>query len=88
MQPYIEHLLSYVRPSELAELSIVCNAGNGGAGLVIDAIESALPFHWHKVHHNPDGSFPNGVPNPLLKENRLSGKTVLLEKRIRHTIWK
>jgi len=67
---YIEHLLTYVNSENLKPLKIVCNAGNGGAGAVIDAIESQLPFEWVKVHHNADGSFPHGVPNPLLEENR------------------
>jgi phosphomannomutase len=67
---YIKHLQSYVDISNLNPLKIVCNAGNGGAGSVIDDIESSLPFEWVKVHHNPDGNFPNGVPNPLLEENR------------------
>jgi phosphomannomutase len=68
--PYIEHLLTYVNAAQLKPLNIVCNAGNGGAGAVIDAIEASLPFNWTKVHHNPDGNFPHGVPNPLLEENR------------------
>lgn len=67
---YIEHLLTYINTNNLKPLKIVCNAGNGGAGAVIDAIEGALPFTWNKVHHNPDGNFPHGVPNPLLEENR------------------
>ncbi|WP_299771346.1 phosphomannomutase [uncultured Pseudoteredinibacter sp.] len=67
---YIEHLLSYVDASALKPLKIVVNAGNGGAGEVIDALESHLPFEFIKVHHNPDGNFPNGIPNPLLVENR------------------
>ena len=54
----------------LAPLRIVVNAGNGGAGEVIDALEAHLPFEFIKVHHNPDGNFPHGVPNPLLEENR------------------
>lgn len=69
---YIKHLLSYVDVANLKPLKVVCNAGNGGAGAVIDGIESSLPFEWVKVHHNPDGNFPNGVPNPLLEENRFS----------------
>jgi phosphomannomutase len=68
--PYIEHLLTYVNAAQLKPLNIVCNAGNGGAGAVINAIEASLPFNWTKVHHNPDGNFPHGVPNPLLEENR------------------
>ena len=67
---YIEHLLSYVDVSALKPLRIVCTAGNGGAGRVVDALEPHLPFKFIKVHHEPDGHFPNGVPNPLLVENR------------------
>lgn len=67
---YVAHLLSYVDVSALAPLKIVVNAGNGGAGAVIDALESRLPVTFTKVHHHPDGHFPNGVPNPLLEENR------------------
>jgi phosphomannomutase len=46
------------------------NAGNGGAGLIIDAIEPHLPFEFVMIQHQPDGTFPNGVPNPLLEENQ------------------
>lgn len=67
---YIAHLLGYVASSELRSLKVVVNAGNGGAGAVIDAIEPHLPFEFVKVHHEADGTFPNGVPNPLLPENR------------------
>jgi phosphomannomutase len=69
-QAYVTHLLSYVNLSALKPLSIVVNAGNGGAGLIIDALEPQLPFKFRKVHHEPDGSFPNGIPNPMLAENR------------------
>ena len=72
---YIEHLLSYVDITTLKPLKIVVNAGNGGAGAVIDRLEALtgankLPFEFIKLHHQPDGNFPNGVPNPLLPENR------------------
>lgn len=67
---YIQHLLGYINGSSLRPLKIVVNAGNGGAGLVIDELASYLPFDFVKVHHKPDGSFPNGIPNPLLPENR------------------
>ncbi|WP_019531067.1 phosphomannomutase/phosphoglucomutase [Dasania marina] len=69
-EAYIEHLLSYVDVAQLKPMKIVVNAGNGGAGDVIDRIESHLPFEFIKVHHQADGNFPNGVPNPLLIENR------------------
>ncbi|WP_075185965.1 phosphomannomutase [Teredinibacter haidensis] len=67
---YLEHLLQYVDTSALKPLKVVCNAGNGGAGAVIDGLEPHMPFEFIKVHHNPDGSFPNGIPNPILPERR------------------
>jgi phosphomannomutase len=67
---YIEHLLSYVDRNALAPLKIVVNAGNGGAGPIIDLLEPHLPFEFVKLFHEPDGSFPNGVPNPMVEENR------------------
>ena len=71
-QAYIEHLLGYVDVSQLKPLKIVCTAGNGGAGRVVDLLEPHLPFKFIKLHHEPDGNFPNGVPNPMLEENRVS----------------
>ena len=67
---YIEHLFSYIDVAKLKPLKIVCNAGNGGAGAIVDALEPHLPFEFIKVHHEPDGTFPNGIPNPLLPERR------------------
>ena len=67
---YVEHLLGYVDVAALPPLRIVVDAGNGGAGRVIDLLEAHLPFEFIKLHHEPDGHFPNGVPNPLLPENR------------------
>ena len=69
---YVEHLLSYVKGSKLRSFKVVVNAGNGGAGLVVDRLEPHLPFEFVKVHHQPDSSFPNGVPNPMIEENRAS----------------
>ena len=65
-----DHVLSYVDLAKLRPLSIVCNAGNGGAGIVLDLLEDRLPFRFTKVHHEPNGDFPNGVPNPMIEENR------------------
>ena len=67
---YIRHLLSYVDITKLKPLKIVVNAGNGGAGLVIDQLQAHLPFEFVKVNHEPDGHFPNGIPNPMLEDNR------------------
>jgi phosphomannomutase len=72
MQAYVAHLLSYVETRNLKRLKIVANAGNGGAGLIVDRLEPHLPFEFIKVHHEPDGHFPNGIPNPMLEENRAS----------------
>jgi phosphomannomutase len=70
MPAYIAHLLSYVDLKRLRKLKVVVNAGNGGAGLIVDELEPHLPFEFIKVHHAPDGTFPNGIPNPMLEENR------------------
>ena len=67
---YVQHLLSYIDVASLSPLKVVVNAGNGGAGRVVDLLEPHLPFEFIKVHHESDGNFPNGVPNPLLIENR------------------
>jgi len=69
MPGYIEHLLSYVDRDRLKPLKIVVHAGNGGAGLIVDKLEPFLPFEFIKVQHEPDGSFPNGVPNPMIIAN-------------------
>jgi phosphomannomutase/phosphomannomutase/phosphoglucomutase len=75
LAPYVDHLLGYVDLHGLKPLRLVVNAGNGAAGHVIDAIEqrfaaAGVPVEFIKVHHEPDGDFPNGIPNPLLPENR------------------
>ncbi|MBX2810094.1 MAG: phosphomannomutase [Cellvibrionaceae bacterium] len=67
---YIKHLLGYVDIGKLKPLRIVSNPGNGGAGLAINELEKHLPFEFIKIHHDPDGSFPNGIPNPLEEHNR------------------
>ena len=67
---YLDHLLGYVNAASLAKLKVVVNPGNGGAGLIIDALEPHLPFEFVKVNNTPDGTFPHGVPNPMLEENR------------------
>jgi phosphomannomutase len=69
-QAYVAHLLGYVDRPSLRPLKVVVNAGNGGAGQVVDLLEPHVPFEFVKLHHEPDGSFPHGVPNPLLTENR------------------
>jgi phosphomannomutase len=74
---YLEHLLGYVDRKKLKKLKVVTNAGNGGAGLIVDALEPHLPFEFVKLHNDPDGHFPHGVPNPMLEENRAATADVL-----------
>lgn len=67
---YVQHLLSYVDAAAMKPLKIVVNAGNGGAGAIVDLLAPHLPLQFVRINHEPDGSFPNGIPNPLLPENR------------------
>jgi len=76
---YIAFLLNQVDLTQWQPLKIVVNAGNGCAGPVIDALAESLPCEFVRIHHEPDGTFPNGIPNPLLPENR--GATA---KAVRH----
>jgi phosphomannomutase len=78
---YLEHVLSYLQDAQLRRLKVVVNPGNGGAGLVIDALEPHLPFEFVKVNQQPDGTFPHGVPNPMLEQNRAA--TAELVRRTR-----
>ena len=75
LDAYVEHLLGYLQFKNIKPLKLVVNSGNGVAGHVIDALEEqfqalSVPIEFIKVHHQADSSFPNGIPNPLLPENR------------------
>ena len=76
---YIRHLLSYIDASSLRPLKVVVNAGNGCAGPLLDLLEKQLPLEIIKICHEPDGTFPNGIPNPLLPENRGITRDAVLE---------
>lgn len=67
---YVAHLLRFIDRAALKPLRLVVNAGNGCAGPVIDALAEHLPFEVIRLNHEPDGRFPNGVPNPILPENQ------------------
>jgi len=68
---YLDHLLGYLSNIDaLKPFKILANSGNGVSGPIIDLLEPHLPFEFIKLQHEPDGSFPNGVPNPLLPEGR------------------
>ncbi|CNH16837.1 phosphohexomutase domain-containing protein [Yersinia pekkanenii] len=75
LDDYIDHLMTYIDPGCINPLKLVVNSGNGAAGHVIDALEERfkinnIPLTLIKIHHEPDGTFPNGIPNPLLPESR------------------
>lgn len=76
---YINHLLGYVDLDCLKPLKVVVNAGNGCAGVVLDELETHLPFTMIKLLNEPDGSFPQGIPNPLLPENRSLTSAAVIE---------
>lgn len=81
---YIDHLMSYIDPAKIRPLKLVMNAGNGAAGHVVDAIEAKfkqlnMPVEFVKIHNDADGTFPNGIPNPILVENRDSTQNAVLE---------
>lgn len=70
MNAFIDNLSKFYDPKKIKPFKVVVNAGNGCAGLAVDAIESRLPIKMIKLFNEPDSQFPNGVPNPLLVENR------------------
>jgi len=79
---YVEHLMTYIDVAGLKPMKLVVNAGNGAAGPSLDAIEAALhakgaPIEFVKINHEPDATFPNGIPNPLLHEQQpVTGRAV------------
>ncbi|MFP3983653.1 MAG: phosphomannomutase [Desulfurivibrionaceae bacterium] len=75
---YIDHLLSFINREKLSPLRILVNPGNGCAGPVLDRLTEKLPFEFIGIQQEPDGSFPNGVPNPLLPENRQATSQAVL----------
>ena len=80
---YVQHLLGYIDLQAIKPLTLVVNAGNGAAGHVVDAIAAEfqrlnVPVTFVKVHNDADGTFPNGIPNPLLPENRADTRNAVL----------
>ncbi len=89
MAEYIQQMLSYIdchqlKATQSSPIRLVVNAGNGTAGPVLDEIEAELlrqdvPIEFIKIHHQPDGKFPHGIPNPLLVQNRQATSDAVLE---------
>ncbi|UYZ85288.1 phosphomannomutase CpsG [Entomomonas sp. E2T0] len=90
---YTKHLLSYVDLTALKPLKLVVNPGNGVAGPVVDVLEKALkkanaPIEFIRINFEPDGTFPNGIPNPILVENRdVTRNAVLAHKADMGIAW-
>lgn len=70
MNQFIESLHKFFDKDKIKPYKVVVNAGNGCVGPALDRLEKLLPIEMIKVFHEPDSKFPNGVPNPLLPENR------------------
>ena len=81
---YVAHLLGYINSKNIKPLKLLVNSGNGAAGHVVDELQlqfakQGIPIEFIKVHHKPDSSFPNGIPNPLLLENRAHTADAVIE---------
>ena len=81
---YVNCLLGYIDCNSIKPVKLVMNAGNGSAGPIVDALEqyfddSNVPIELIKIHNEPNGTFPNGIPNPILEENRESTIQAVLE---------
>ena len=80
---YVEWVLSFVNPSRIGPVRIVANSSNGASGPTFDAVSEGLigagaQIDVVRLHHTPNGRFPNGIPNRLLDENQpVTGYTVL-----------
>lgn len=84
LQEYVDHLMGYITPTNIKPMKLVINSGNGAAGHVIDELEKRfvelnIPLQIIKVHHEEDGNFPNGIPNPLLPECRADTANAIKE---------
>ena len=78
---YVEHLMTYIDPAKINRLKVVANCGNGCAGIILEKLQEKLPLEFIKMFPEPDGSFPNGIPNPILPENRgVTSKAVIDHK--------
>ena len=83
---YINHVMTFIDTDKLKPLKLVINSGNGSAGPVVELLieklaQAAAPIEVIKLHHTPDGSFPNGIPNPMIEANRMATQQAILENK-------
>ena len=67
---FVERVLSFVEVEAIKPLRVVIDAANGMAGAMLPLVLERLPARPIECFFEPDGSFPNHEPNPLLPENR------------------
>jgi len=67
---FVERVLSFVDPEAIRPLRVVIDAANGMAGAMLPPVLERLPIDAVRCYFEPDGTFPNHEPNPLLEENR------------------
>jgi phosphomannomutase len=69
--PFVDRVLSFIDVDALQPLRVVIDAANGMAGAMLPPVLDRLPMiEVVRCYFEPDGSFPNHEPNPLLPENR------------------
>lgn len=83
---YINHVMTFIDTDKLKPLKLVINSGNGSAGPVVDLlidklVQAGTPIKIITLHHTPDGSFPNGIPNPMIEANRVATQQAVLENK-------
>jgi len=67
---FVECVLSFIDVKAVTPLRVVFDAANGMAGAMLPPLLDRLPIDAVRCYFEPDGSFPNHEPNPLLPENR------------------
>ena len=80
-QSYVKKVLSFIDPDSLSKLKVVMNPGNGGAGVYAELISKNMPIEIIKLNFDPDSSFPNGIPNPMIEENRASTSQAVIDNK-------
>ena len=80
-QSYVKKVLSFIDPDSLSKLKVVMNPGNGGAGVYAEYISKNMPIEIIKLNFDPDSSFPNGIPNPMIEENRVSTSQAVIDNK-------
>jgi len=80
-QSYVKKVLSFIDPGSLSKLKVVMNPGNGGAGVYAEYISKNMPIEIIKLNFDPDSSFPNGIPNPMIEENRASTSQAVIDNK-------